>query len=141
MQFRKSFFFFCPLTGLPCERGRPSLTRSVFHSAGKDAARAFVTGCFTDHLTHDIRGLSEKEMKSLEHWKQFFANHKDYPKVGRVVHDPIDPDSPLPGPCSPPPPPPAHPQHKDPAADPQPEATPQVAPAAGKETGTKHTEL
>ena len=31
--------------------------------AGKDAARAFATGCFATHQTHDTRGLSEKEMK------------------------------------------------------------------------------
>lgn len=30
--------------------------------AGKDAARAFVTGCFKEDLTHDIRGLDPKQM-------------------------------------------------------------------------------
>jgi hypothetical protein len=29
--------------------------------AGRDAARAFVTGCFKTHLTHDIRGFNEHE--------------------------------------------------------------------------------
>ncbi len=33
------------------------------YSAGVDAARAFATGCFVDHRTHDIRGLSERELK------------------------------------------------------------------------------
>ena len=32
-------------------------------SAGKDAARAYGTGCFSTHLTHDLRGLSEDELK------------------------------------------------------------------------------
>ncbi|WWD22720.1 hypothetical protein CI109_107213 [Kwoniella shandongensis] len=29
--------------------------------AGRDASRAFTTGCFETHLTHDVRGLSEAE--------------------------------------------------------------------------------
>lgn len=33
---------------------------SIF--AGKDAARAFITGCFKTHLTHDLRGMTEKDM-------------------------------------------------------------------------------
>ncbi|KAL9712751.1 hypothetical protein Ac2012v2_003988 [Leucoagaricus gongylophorus] len=31
--------------------------------AGVDAARAFATGCFKDHRTHDLRGLSDAELK------------------------------------------------------------------------------
>ncbi|KAI5124763.1 hypothetical protein M0805_005397 [Coniferiporia weirii] len=74
---------------------------SYHFMAGCDAARAFATGCFATHRTHDIRGLSEREMKSVEHWKSFFANHKKYVKVGRVLHHPIDPSSPIPEPCKP----------------------------------------
>jgi hypothetical protein len=33
--------------------------------AGKDAARAFVTGCFKDDLTHDIRGLDPSQLAVL----------------------------------------------------------------------------
>jgi hypothetical protein len=92
-----------------------------------DAARAFGTGCFKDHRTHDLRGLSESEihvsvphhhsseedvptilfwvlfffLQSVEHWKQFFRDHKTYFKVGRVNHRPIDPTSPLPVHCDP----------------------------------------
>lgn len=69
--------------------------------AGKDAARAYGTGCFQAHQTHDLRGLSEKELKSVNHWKQFFANHKTYFKVGRVSHPPIDPASSIPEHCDP----------------------------------------
>jgi hypothetical protein len=36
---------------------------SYHHFAGKDAARAYVTGCFEDHLTHDMRGLSYDQIK------------------------------------------------------------------------------
>ena len=32
-------------------------------SAGADGARAFGTGCFKEHLTYDIRGLSDSELK------------------------------------------------------------------------------
>ncbi|KAI0296072.1 cytochrome b5-like heme/steroid binding domain-containing protein [Multifurca ochricompacta] len=68
---------------------------------GVDAARAFGTGCFKDHRTHDLRGLSESEIQSVEHWKKFFSEHKSYFKVGRVNHPPIDPMSPLPVHCDP----------------------------------------
>jgi len=30
--------------------------------SGKAAARAFVTGCFKDDLTHDIRGLDPTQL-------------------------------------------------------------------------------
>jgi len=91
-----------------------------------DAARAFGTGCFKDHRTYDLRGLSEGEIQvkilfvvpihrpvlstslslspapqSVEHWKRFFADHETYFKVGRVNHPPIDPSSPLPPHCEP----------------------------------------
>ncbi|KAI0253167.1 cytochrome b5-like heme/steroid binding domain-containing protein [Lactifluus subvellereus] len=74
---------------------------SYAHMAGVDAARAFGTGCFKDHRTHDLRGLSESEIQSVEHWKAFFRDHKSYFKVGRVNHPPIDPTSPLPPHCDP----------------------------------------
>jgi len=92
--------------------------------AGKDAARSFGTGCFATHQTHDLRGLDEQEIqvnispfrtflpffthpplllpnffKSVEHWKKFFADSDKYHKVGRVLHRPIDPSSPIPEHC------------------------------------------
>ncbi|KAF5387733.1 hypothetical protein D9615_000060 [Tricholomella constricta] len=69
--------------------------------AGVDAARSFGTGCFKTHRTHDLRGLTERELKSVAHWKKFYAEHKDYVKIGRVSHPPIDPDSPIPEHCDP----------------------------------------
>ncbi|KAI6151730.1 cytochrome b5 [Pisolithus tinctorius] len=71
------------------------------HMAGVDAARSFATGCFATHRTHDLRGLSEEELQSVRHWKRFFADHKTYFKVGRVLHPPVDPESPIPEPCDP----------------------------------------
>ncbi|CDO74130.1 hypothetical protein BN946_scf185043.g180 [Trametes cinnabarina] len=67
--------------------------------AGRDAARAYGTGCFKTHLTHDLRGLSESEMRGVQHWKKFYADSKKYHKVGRVSHPPIDPASPYPEHC------------------------------------------
>ncbi|KAG8969981.1 hypothetical protein FRC03_012434 [Tulasnella sp. 419] len=69
--------------------------------AGKDAARAFVTGCFLIHQTHDIRGFGEKEMKSLKHWQDFYRKHEKYKKVGTVYHKPIHPSTPIPPRCKP----------------------------------------
>ncbi|KAJ7067939.1 hypothetical protein C8F01DRAFT_1364370 [Mycena amicta] len=74
---------------------------SYHFMVGIDAARAFGTGCFQTHKTHDLRGLSYKEWEGVQHWKQFFANHKEYKKVGRVSHPPIDPASPIPEHCDP----------------------------------------
>ncbi|KIP09845.1 hypothetical protein PHLGIDRAFT_102163 [Phlebiopsis gigantea 11061_1 CR5-6] len=74
---------------------------SYHFMAGRDAARAFATGCFATHQTHDIRGLSDREMAGLEHWKKFFADSTKYRKVGRVLHEPIDPASPIPEHCDP----------------------------------------
>ncbi|OCB87465.1 cytochrome b5 [Sanghuangporus baumii] len=43
--------------------------------------------------------LINKSVLGLEHWKNFYANHKKYTKIGRVLHHPIDPLSPIPPPC------------------------------------------
>ncbi|KAJ3177021.1 hypothetical protein HDU87_004737 [Geranomyces variabilis] len=67
--------------------------------AGKDAARAYITGCFKTDLTHDLRGLNDAQIRSLQTWSDFYAKSDKYFRVGRVVHEPIDPDSPPPAPC------------------------------------------
>ncbi|KAJ5162044.1 hypothetical protein N7492_007436 [Penicillium capsulatum] len=83
--------------------------------AGRDATRAFVTGCFQEDLTPDLGGVEEmflpvedvqeglsaaqvkvrreREMrlartqihKTVARWEGFFRNHKRYFQVGRVV--------------------------------------------------------
>ncbi|KAH8925530.1 cytochrome b5 [Atractiella rhizophila] len=73
---------------------------SYNHFAGVDHARAFVTGCFQEHKTHDLRGLNEKELSALNGWKEFYRNSDKYFQVGYVVHQPIDPSSPLPQGCA-----------------------------------------
>lgn len=42
---------------------RTDLLTSNHSSVGHDAARAFATGCFKEHKTHDIRGLSDDELR------------------------------------------------------------------------------
>ncbi|KAG1773824.1 cytochrome b5-like heme/steroid binding domain-containing protein [Suillus occidentalis] len=71
------------------------------HMVGVDAARSFGTGCFATHRTHDLRGLTDNELRGVQHWKKFFAEHKTYHKVGKVLHHPIDPSSPIPEHCDP----------------------------------------
>ncbi|KAK9450161.1 cytochrome b5-like heme/steroid binding domain-containing protein [Limtongia smithiae] len=68
------------------------------HFAGRDATRAFVTGCFTSDLTHDMRGLDpETSSKDVAGWESFFRNSKKYWYIGEVEHPPIT--GPVPGPC------------------------------------------
>ncbi|ODQ70158.1 hypothetical protein LIPSTDRAFT_58042 [Lipomyces starkeyi NRRL Y-11557] len=68
------------------------------HFAGRDAARAFVTGCFTTDLTHDLRGLDPVAAESdIAGWKAFFEGSTRYWYVGEVIHELIT--GPPPGEC------------------------------------------
>ncbi|WWC90157.1 uncharacterized protein L201_005090 [Kwoniella dendrophila CBS 6074] len=67
--------------------------------AGRDASRAFTTGCFETHLTHDTRGLTDAELASLKHWKSFFADHEKYRKIGYVKNPRLTDRDPIPEPC------------------------------------------
>lgn len=59
--------------------------------AGRDAARAFVTGCFKSDLTYDLRGLDAEYARGvIEGWQRFFANSHKYWKVGTVVHESLE---------------------------------------------------
>lgn len=67
--------------------------------SGKDAARAFSTGCFNkpDEFTYDLRGLNlDEAMVDIKKWQDFFENNKKYWYVGTVVHEPIVGDPPSP---------------------------------------------
>lgn len=68
--------------------------------AGKDASRAYVTGCFQTHLTHDLRGLNAEEVGAIQEWKNFFDSHERYKLVGRLDLPHIDKSSPAPKPCN-----------------------------------------
>lgn len=67
--------------------------------AGKDAARAYATGCFETHLTHDLRGLSPEQLAKINGWASFYRNHHTYTRVGTVIHPPIPEDAPIPPSC------------------------------------------
>ncbi|KAF9434050.1 hypothetical protein BGZ76_008649 [Entomortierella beljakovae] len=67
--------------------------------SGRDASRAYTTGCFETHLTHDIRGLTPEQLQDIEGWAKFYRDHRKYFRVGTVILDPIDPSSPIPEDC------------------------------------------
>ncbi|KAF9131064.1 hypothetical protein BGW39_002325 [Mortierella sp. 14UC] len=81
--------------------GRPYYSKGGGYGffSGKDASRAYTTGCFQTHLTHDLRGLSQAQLEDIDGWANFYRNHQKYFKVGTVILDPIDPDSPIPEDC------------------------------------------
>ena len=86
---------------------------SVF--AGRDATRAFVTGCFLEDRTSDLRGAEEvylpieddveeissgerkkraerekreakkRVLQEVQHWEGFYRNHKKYFEVGKLT--------------------------------------------------------
>ena len=55
------------------------------NSVAKDAARAFVTNCFKDQATYDLRGLEEAELEQIKGWQRFFDNHKSYQLVSNHI--------------------------------------------------------
>lgn len=62
--------------------------------SGRDAARAFATGCFRTDLTHDLRELDDSELEAVKGWQQFFANSVRYWHVGYVEHPPLEGEPP-----------------------------------------------
>ncbi|KAF9142815.1 hypothetical protein BG015_000662 [Linnemannia schmuckeri] len=81
--------------------GRPYYSKGGGYGffSGKDASRAYTTGCFQTHLTHDLRGLTAQQLADIDGWANFYRNHQKYFKVGTVILDPIDPASPIPEDC------------------------------------------
>ncbi|MBW0566675.1 hypothetical protein O181_106390 [Austropuccinia psidii MF-1] len=75
--------------------------RTYHHFTGKDATRAFLTGCFKSGLIYDLRGIDDKQKRALNYWSNFYANSPNYPRVGKVILPPIDPKSPIPAHCNP----------------------------------------
>lgn len=58
--------------------------------AGRDSARAFITGCFKspEHWKHDLRGLDPVfARETIAGWQKFFSEHHKYWRVGTVKHD------------------------------------------------------
>ncbi|KAJ3121625.1 hypothetical protein HK098_003517 [Nowakowskiella sp. JEL0407] len=67
--------------------------------AGREGARAFSTGCFKTHLTHDLRGLTEQQINDIKEWAEFYEKSEKYFYVGKLLNPPIDSKSPTPEPC------------------------------------------
>ncbi|PSC71730.1 Neuferricin isoform A [Micractinium conductrix] len=56
---------------------------SIF--AGRDASRSYVTGKFRTDLTDDVADFTEEQLAELARWRDFYAKHKEYTYVGKVV--------------------------------------------------------
>lgn len=55
--------------------------------AGRDATRAYVTGCFEEHcLTGDLSGLDPSQIHDVQEWEEFY--HKDYTFIGVLEKKP-----------------------------------------------------
>ncbi|ORX79561.1 cytochrome b5 [Anaeromyces robustus] len=69
--------------------------------AGRDSSRALATGCLTDekHWTHDLRGLDENQLSIIDSWDKFWKNNNQYFYVGKLIYDPIDPNTEPPEDC------------------------------------------
>lgn len=67
--------------------------------SGRDAARAFVTGCFQkeDEFTYDLRGIDPEEAAhDIRSWQQYYETSRKYWSVGTVDHKPLTGDPPAP---------------------------------------------
>ncbi|QBM88833.1 Cytochrome b5-like Heme/Steroid binding domain-containing protein [Metschnikowia aff. pulcherrima] len=67
--------------------------------SGKDAARAFVTGCFQnqEEFTHDLRGLNPVEARAdIKGWQDYYDGSHKYWLVGNVIHEPLTGEPPEP---------------------------------------------
>ena len=59
--------------------------KAYHHFAGRDASRAFATGeSQGSGLTDSVAGLSDEQLRSIWDWHEFFANHEQYVRRGRV---------------------------------------------------------
>lgn len=67
--------------------------------SGKDAARAFHTGCFRkpDEFTYDLRGLDmEEALVDIKSWQSYYEKSNRYWFAGVVQHLPLSGEPPAP---------------------------------------------
>lgn len=64
---------------------------------GKDASRAFGTGCRvgvdrTGHecMAESVEGLNKRELREVERWLELYETHDKYTFIGHLVEDPVD---------------------------------------------------
>ncbi len=65
--------------------------RSYHHFVGRDASRAFATGCTQPAcLVANLDGLSASDRKEVDRWVELYEFHDKYSYVGRLVsEDPV----------------------------------------------------
>eukprot|EP00045_Choanoeca_perplexa_P004804 m.40731 g.40731 ORF g.40731 m.40731 type:complete len:410 (+) comp12776_c0_seq1:222-1451(+) len=65
--------------------------KGTYHSlAAKDASRALALGCMSKRcLVSSLEGLTEKQLKELDRWVDFFDKHDKYHCVGRLQADDV----------------------------------------------------
>jgi len=65
--------------------------KSYYAFVGKDATRAFATGCLEEKcISSSMDGLSDSEMKEIDRWVELYHNHDKYKYIGKLVDDHID---------------------------------------------------
>ncbi|GMF09419.1 unnamed protein product [[Candida] boidinii] len=78
-------------------RGLYAIGGSYNLLTGKDATRAFVTGCLNkiDEYTYDLRNLDPQVVeKSINNWVKYFDKNSRYWKFGKVIYEEINGDPP-----------------------------------------------
>jgi len=79
------------ILNLTPDETEPKLLTHTKYSTGRDAARAYATGCFQTHLTHDIRGLDDTELRVSPRLvpsssdTSFFSSTKPPPHVHPIL--------------------------------------------------------
>jgi len=65
--------------------------RSYHHFVGKDATRAFCTGCSEPEcLVRSLQGLPETLKKEASRWLELYHYHDKYKFIGHLIEDPVD---------------------------------------------------
>ncbi|OUM52257.1 hypothetical protein BVG19_g1429 [[Candida] boidinii] len=78
-------------------RGLYAIGGSYNLLTGKDATRAFVTGCLNkrDEYTYDLRNLDPQVVeKSIKNWVKYFDKSSRYWKFGKVIYEEVKGDPP-----------------------------------------------
>lgn len=67
--------------------------KSYYKLVGKDASRAFCTGCLEPAcLISSLEGLSPEQRREADKWVELYEWHDKYKLVGRLRDDPLAPE-------------------------------------------------
>ncbi len=65
--------------------------RSYHHFVGRDASRAFATGCCKGEcLISSLKGLAPALIKEVDRWVELYEYHDKYKFVGLLIEDPVE---------------------------------------------------